>query len=129
MKISCFLALCLCVVPGLLAADSRSFAFPSAVLRIFNDSWEKSFEIEVAKAPDSRGSVVKEFGNPTDDSRVRREPLVWQFVGRSDFGDVYVVVFEKKNGGKDIVPVVFDGTVPAVVERGSMRLEISLPRK
>jgi hypothetical protein len=110
------------------AADVASFGFPSAVLKISSSTWKRPSEVEVVKAPDYRGDVVKKLGGPSGD-RVRQELLAWQFVGQSEFGDIYVVAFAKKGGGKEVVPIVFDGKSPAVVERGDMRVEISLPPK
>ncbi len=118
--------ICLANMPVVAASDRALFAFPAATLTISSVSWERPFKTEVSKAPSFRGSVTKEWGTPRDQVRPKIEPMSWQFVGRSDHGDIYVFAFRRLGLGKEIVSVVFDGTTPVVIERQSFRIEISL---
>jgi hypothetical protein len=108
------------------ASGSDSFAFPTAILKISSPSWQRSAEIEVSKAPNGRGSVTKIAGSPQSPVPTRSEPMSWQFVGKSNYGDVYVFAFQKADGGKEIVSAVFDGASPVIFERRNLKVEISV---
>jgi len=109
-------------------SDRTSFAFPAARLTMSSANWERAMRTEVSAAPQFRGSVTKELATPGDQIRLQIELISWQFVGRSDYGDVYVFAFSGRGQGKDIVSVVFDGNTPVVVEKRNVRVEISMPR-
>lgn len=115
-------------LPSIAAADRSSFAFPEATLTMSSASWERSTRIEVSEVPGFRGSITKQWGTPRDPARRQSELMSWQFVGRSDHGDVYVFTFLGAGRSRDIVPVVFDGNAPVVIERHNVRIEISIPR-
>lgn len=109
-------------------SDRTSFAFPAARLTMSSAHWEGSSSTEVSTAPHFRGGVTKELGMPRDQIQLQIELISWQFVGRSDYGDVYVFAFRGPGQEQDIVSVVFNGTTPVVIEKRNVRIEISMPR-
>jgi hypothetical protein len=125
MKTICFFALfcsLLALVSAATTTAERPPLFAGAYIKVTGPTWENS--AEVSKVPEFRRHITREMLGHKGAAHIAS----WQFVGRSDVGDVYVFVFTLPDNRRDIVPVVFTGS-PTIVERGAIRIELSIPAK
>ncbi len=103
------------------AGPEQCFSYPAAVLRIegvLQGKLKPAANFSRENAPDAkyqfRGSVV------TAD----KITMSWEFITRSDYGDIYVITFSAGET-KEAIALLFDGAKRAEVSRHGLKVSLS----
>ena len=102
--------------------DSRYFAYPDSelVMESGHDRW--AAKLTEAPVRHQNKSERPEFRNSIDFyGKIR---VGYEFAGKTEFGDVYVVFIEEAQKQRELVPNVFEGKDKMVVERKGLKIQI-----